>query len=111
MYGIHIEFVCDIARSILGDNETARIWCQANAAADDAVRGIGVARRRMHIAATVIDTGQSARGQAYGIEDVPSESGSPLPNLRDIRIILYSVSGYAVCIFSNISGRPTNRAR
>lgn len=65
VYSIHIEFVRNITRSILGDNKAARIWCQANAQTHDDVRGISVARRCMHIFATTINTRQCSYGQAY----------------------------------------------
>ena len=58
MYGVHIEFVRDITRSILGNHKTARVWCETDAKTNDAVRGIGLVGRRMHLTSTALNSWQ-----------------------------------------------------
>lgn len=60
VHRIDIEFMRNIGRSILGHNETTRVWCETYAAAHDAVRRISLVMRRMHITATAAHSRQRA---------------------------------------------------
>lgn len=60
LYSIHIEFMRDITRSILGNNKATRIWSETNAPTDDVVRGTGLAGCCMHLFATTANIRQCA---------------------------------------------------
>lgn len=58
MHRIHSEPVRHLARSILGNHKTTRVWCETDAKTNDAVHGVGLAGRRLHLITTIVDTRQ-----------------------------------------------------
>lgn len=72
------------------------------------MRRIGLVMRRMHITATAAHSRQRALRRS-GRTDMPCVPEFWLPNLRNIRIVLYPTVRYAIRILSDLPRSQTNR--
>lgn len=100
---VHSELVRHLSGSLLGDHQTARIRCEANAASHDVVRGACVAKRRLHLATSTSNTWKRTSHREYGA-GVCGVSEFRLSDLCDAWLILHSAGGDALCLFSDIQG-------
>lgn len=105
MHSLHSKSVRHFGGSLLGDHQTAGVWCEEDTTADDVVRGARVAGRRLHFTAATADYRQRAFRRRWQ-RDVRRVSELRLPDLRDVGLVLHSVVRNAVRLLPDLSSRP-----